>query len=503
MKFAIIFLVACMPAIAGTIRGRVLEDHTNTPIPIAGVKVIQMQTHKVLAELDSDRQGRFETQDLPPGEYRLEISRPNFLDTVVRLEVTQQATAVVARLIRMGAISGEVTDSQARPYPGAEVFAMPFSESSKPLPPYGSMTPGAYAPTDRRGRFRLYGLAPGRYFVAVTFGASTTAVGSYGSAVVNPAVGSGALYYPAGSPPQVFTVAGGEDFGNVNFTLGQKTTYTVSGKVELPEAKFRAWIALVPAAQPAMAGSVAQAADDGTFRIEGVQEGEYFLFASGSGSGRNMTGAVLSPHPKYARMNLSVAGRNVEGLMLALEEGKTATVSVAGGCAPNGVVELTAVEDWAAQISRKEVPFTRKSDTSTTEPIRDLAPARYSVKVPKLSENCYQANAPILDLTGTGSATATVQLAPTGSIKGKLNQQDATSEVLLAPVDGLGSLQILATGSTAEFVFPSLRPGRYRLLARRGEGQPKSSLKEGVLVEVKGGKVTDVEINLAAVEGAR
>jgi hypothetical protein len=57
-------------------------------------------------------------------------------------------------------------------------------------------------------------------------------VGSTGDTQAGPA-GSGVLYYPVGSPPRLFTVAGGEEHQDVDFSLFPDALFRVSGKIDL------------------------------------------------------------------------------------------------------------------------------------------------------------------------------------------------------------------------------------------------------------------------------
>jgi hypothetical protein len=165
------------------------------------VRVIEVSTHTVIADLDTDRQGKFQAPPLQPSEYRLEISRPNCLDTTVEVQLSASGRTVTARLRRRVAFSGQVTDSQGQPIAGAFVFALPKPAGGTPAPPYGNMSNGSSAPTYPQGRYRLYGLPPGQYVLAVSYGASTMAVGQSGDASVKPGIGSIAVYYPGAGQP--------------------------------------------------------------------------------------------------------------------------------------------------------------------------------------------------------------------------------------------------------------------------------------------------------------
>ena len=83
---------------------------------------------------------------------------------------------------------------------------------------------------DSRGQYRLHGLAPGEYAVAVSYGASTATFGSHGGAVVRPGIGSGVQFYPSNQRPQFFTVSGGEQYRNIDFVVAPAALHSLNGR---------------------------------------------------------------------------------------------------------------------------------------------------------------------------------------------------------------------------------------------------------------------------------
>src|SRR5438067_13002971 len=129
MTTSALLVFTILPAIASAqvLEGIVIEDHTNAPVSLAEVRVVQASTLNVIAELETNGQGRFRSPILAPGEYRLEVSRPNFLKTVLRVAITDAPLTVTGRLVRCAAIAGQVTDRQGNSGSGADVFALPQS----------------------------------------------------------------------------------------------------------------------------------------------------------------------------------------------------------------------------------------------------------------------------------------------------------------------------------------------------------------------------------------
>src|SRR5258708_9081803 len=119
------------------------------------------------------------------------------------------------------------------------VVAMPKPTGGLPLRP--DYSAGHFATADARGNYRIHTLPPGQYAVAVSYGASTFAVGSSGSAATAPGLGSGFLFYPDNAPPQFLNISAGEQRRNLNFAIQTSARHALSGKVDLPTARANSW----------------------------------------------------------------------------------------------------------------------------------------------------------------------------------------------------------------------------------------------------------------------
>ena len=505
MKCALLFvwLGISSAALAATVSGRVVEDHSNSPLALAEIRVVRIQPHTVVVELDTDPQGRFQSPELPPAKYRLEIAKPNYVSTVINFEIRAGQAGpneLTGRLIHNAAFTGMIRDRAGSPVAGVMVFALPKNGPGGPTPPAGNFRGGNQATSDERGNFRLFGIAPGHYMIAASYGASTVAMGQTGEAKAAAGAGSGVMFYPSTAQPQVYTVAGGEDFSNLIFTLGQTALFTVSGSVEAPPKPDQIWLALAPSSQPAIASVVTVAKADGAFEFNGVAPGEYQLFAAGPSRGRNSQGAMLEAKPRFARRELSVSGQNVEGLSIQLQPGKEATVGIHSdpACSAAAKLTLVALEDWAAIIGR-----TVDAGPGKDLKLENLAPARYDVQA--TSDGCYQSTHAVLDLTAASTEPTIINLASLGSIRGKLKVPGPSAvEIVLSPIaftDEKDPLRIELAGPDSRFEFSDVRPGAYRLAARQA-GRPAvssmaTSLPGSVAVDVRGGPATEIELGIS------
>jgi len=486
---------------ADTLQGRVVEDHSGNPLASAEIKVRQVGAPQLAADLETDATGRFSAERLPAGKYRIEASKPNYAGTT--LEISKLSTGLQIRLVRLGAIAGEVLDAQGKPILGAHVYAIPKPSGVGPLKPFDAATISTRV--SDRGLYRLHNLAPGEYVLAVTYGASTSIFGSTGGASVRPGLGSGILFYPSNTKPQTFAIAGGEDYRNTNFTILVGALFTVSGKVELPDPKTRYWLALMSEEQPTLANAVAETKEDGSFKFEGVAAGSYSLVASGPMGGYGGKG-IFRGEPLFARTQVSVGGSNVEGVALSLRKGRSLSflLTAAGGqkpdpqCPATAHLDLITLEDWATRLE-----MSGEIDFSKEKMLDGLGPARFQAELTGLGDSCYQVAPVVVDLSsGNLEGPVRIPIAAGGTIQGKLTGAIMASEFAIALVPGdataaAQSVRVAFPDAAGRFSFASLRPGVYRIAAQRANDSKLrwvSDRSRMLEVQVTAGSATVLEL---------
>ena len=158
------------PAGTAIVRGTVTDGVTGLPIPRAAIDLLRNSMEPFPATTDAA--GRFERRDLPAGTYRVHVSKAGYLEsgTLARAEHKSETTVDVAEgatverlaltLVRGAAIEGRVVDEHGDPVPHASVSPVPLRGSA------GHVEAGQ-SQTDDRGRFRVFGLAPGSYGLKV------------------------------------------------------------------------------------------------------------------------------------------------------------------------------------------------------------------------------------------------------------------------------------------------------------------------------------------------
>jgi len=504
MRFVLAALLTFLSitAAAETLQGVVVEDHTSNPLPSVEVRVYRTGVRQLAADLETDEAGRFLAEGLPAGDYRLEVSKPNFVNASVRLPALR--SGLVIRLVHCGVITGQVLDAQGQTVAGASVYAIPKPADGGALRPFDALSHGNYSQVNARGQYRLHSLAPGEYAVAVTYGSSTSLFGSSGGGAVRAGLGSGAQFFPNNARPQFFAVSGGEEY-HADFAVLPGSLFNLSGKMDLPAPQTRFWLALTTDEQPALATAVTDTKSDGTFRFEGIAPGSYRLTASGPVGGWGGKG-ILRDAPFFGRTQVGVGGANVDGVAIAVQKGRPVSFilrsdpqSAAGACPSTAHLTLRATEDWATQIDRDAEINTQKEQT-----IDQVAPARFQMVLSGLGETCYQPGGTILDLsTEFDGKPVAVPVAAAGSIRGKLIGTSRPGDFAVALVSGDPSapaqpVQVIFPDPDGRFSFGRLRPGVYRIAAQpTGSGSKTrwvSDRSRMIEIRIAGGSPTEMEL---------
>jgi hypothetical protein len=489
----LLVLLCASAAWAQVFSGQVLEDHSGTALPSAIVRVARVGERYLAAELETDREGRFQAAGLAPGEYRLEIQRTGYASTKLAATLTASGTSVVARLIKRGIIAGHVRDQQGQPIPGAVVFALPKLKGTAPLRPPGRSTLNATA--DASGEYRIRNLPPGDYIAVTSYGASTRAMGSSGMPGTPAKLGSGFAAYPTNSRPDTLTITSGEELRNIDFTVLARPIFNVSGKVDpKPENAFFI-LGLIDPQQPGLAVAIAESAADGTFKFTGVPEGNYRLVAATTARARNGFGFLLPEKPIFGATRVNIAAQDVTGLVVAPDAERTVTFNLknSSGCPPAAQLELASLEDWGSQL-------TRTASLKAGEPtvVTGLAPARYALSTPVAGATCYLESERTLDLgEAAPPGPLDVVYSPAATLRGKLDSGTRPASgfrIALAAGADASTFDLATPDAQGRFAFPNLVPGRYRIAAFvAGARVEFSKMTE---FEVRGG--SNAEIDLAA-----
>ncbi len=279
------------PAATGVLRGRVVAMNSDTPLRGAEVSaflgrqlaVIAMAGGQRTAVTDDD--GRFDFGQVPPGEWTLTVTKTGFVpwrpgqrrpyEQPAPLQVVAgRVTAATIAVPRGGAIAGRVYDEFTEPISDVRVtvYRARMRDGRRTLDAVGTSDQ-----TDDTGAFRIYGLAPGDYYVAASL--RTAPAGSVVDSTYAP------TYYPGtgnlAEAQRIRLDLAAE--AHVDFQLLPVRRVRLSGVVAgAGGGAARAFLNLVSDDSelgiPIGIGGATR--DDGSFTLPDVPPGSYTLYAS-------------------------------------------------------------------------------------------------------------------------------------------------------------------------------------------------------------------------------
>jgi hypothetical protein len=304
-----------------SIRGLVRSADTNSPVRRAQVRATSPETRSArLGTTDGD--GRFELKDLPAGRWTISAAKGGFVtqqfgqrhpfEAVEPIDLAegQRFTANFA-LSRGSVITGRVSDEFGDPITGARVQVL----RSQVQQGRRRLTPSANgAQTDDTGSFRIFGLAPGEYYVAASLQAAPADTSDN-------AVSYAPTYFPGTgnvADAQRIALTLGTEQAGINFVLQPVRAVRVSGTVvDSNGAPAQAMLTLTPAGfgdeGGLQMGNPSRVLPDGTFTVLNVVPGDYILTATGRASNNTTPEVALTP--------LTVGNEDLAGVSVATSKG--------------------------------------------------------------------------------------------------------------------------------------------------------------------------------------
>ena len=447
--------------------------------------------------ITTDNAGRFEVRDLTPGQWTVKASKAGYITQAfgqrhpleqpetVTLENGQRFVADLV-LMRGGAIGGRVVDEYGDPVFGARVQVL-RSKMVRGLRQLA--TAGTPDDTDDRGAFRIFGLPPGDYYVAV--GLRLLEDNS------SRRMANVATYYPGtqniGQAQRITLGAGDDQSGIVIATGTGATGVSVSGRVlTAAGAPGRgAMMSLLNAddfgADAARRGIIFDADQTGRFTAENVPPGNYVVdvqVPTGNGPGA----------AEHALLPLGVGSENVSDVLVVTRQplritGVVVTDDDARGPIPAELpfsITLENVDGSRSSSFEGAMAPLRPTGTGrpTSQTITFIALGRVTLNVTDLPEgwmvkaielNGNDVSDSVIDLNAYG-ATASVRIVLTNrsaEVSGAitLRGEPTQASVVVFPDDPgrwtYPSRYVRAIRSDREgrFRIASLPPARYRAVA--------------------------------------
>jgi hypothetical protein len=314
------------------IKGQVLAAGSGAPVRRAQVRAMSMEGRGG-GVTNTDAEGHYEIKELPAGRYTISAMKGGFVQglfgqrrpgdpgTPLDLSDGQAAEKVNFVLSRGSVIAGRVVDDGGEPVSGTQVAAMryQFMAGSRRLVPGGGE--GSTDRTDDQGNFRLFGLAPGDYYISASNRMNQMMMPGMNSTETE---GYAPTYYP-GTPniseASRVTVKAGQEMTGANFALIVARMARVRGRVinSRGEAVSGAMLMMVPDEPmmgPMMNMNNAMVGGDGTFQFANVPPGRYNLQVRPNG--------MPSASSEFATMKVVVGNDDIDNVIVSTSVGATA-----------------------------------------------------------------------------------------------------------------------------------------------------------------------------------
>ena len=508
-----LLIVASLPAYAqrttGSISGLVVAEDgqpmSRVPVMIiAGGQNVMKTAFSSSGRQMTDSEGRFQADGLESAAYQITVNAPGYVmphgDAPDKLPVYRLGDTPTIVMRKGGVITGRVTDAAGRPLTGlivaAELADGSFGLAAQTLSLQMTSMNQMPRTTDDRGRFRLYGLLPGRYVVMAN-PSTPTMMMTDGS---NPFRAQPPTYHPAATrdAATIVNVVGGSETGGIDIRFRGGAGYAVSGKLKgllAGEGMISnlATIQLKAANADAILATtviVPMLSSDG-FAFYGIPNGEYELIAQQ---------LVLKDQStqRSAPMRVTVNNADVTNLSVTLSamatiNGKLVlTQPAASACKDARASELDEV---TLRIER--APVTKKSPALRLllgEVAQGFADENHAFRftglaagtfwlTPDLPSPHWYMKALAADKPAVVSATSgialkageklsslTLTLATDGAqLQGRVIATDKVRQVFLVPAEAAAAVDRFAETVSANdgaFAFASLAPGKYWLVTR-------------------------------------
>jgi Carboxypeptidase regulatory-like domain len=504
LLLSVLLLLGSVQQQAGrnAIEGQVIRADSDTPAPIAQVRVVLARTqvaqtptgprYSEVAVTRTDSAGLFRLEGIPAGSYLLLANAEGFVTGQYGQRAANRpgapltvpdgglASPIVFKLTPTATITGIVRDFDNEPMADVTVQVSKIGYS-----PDGqrTLTPASSTTTDDRGVFRLYWVTPDEYVVS----ASLPVVVAGGRLQVrNPSLppaksGYSATYYPGVtdvSRALSVKVQPGQTLDGITFHLVASPTRNLSGTVTDSRTgnPVRAVLQLISAVRGA--GTIArtsQSNETGKYEFRGVPAGSYSVIA-----------VQLPDEAALGVGTVDLQDKDVSGFNLSLKvlgSLRGRIVVEGGGALPN----LTRVNiGFVPPAGAPPLPGGNNGGPITADGAFEITsvlsgtfelrangiPPEYFVKSARLGGT----DAWNVPVTVSGSTSDTLEIVLStgvGSVRGTVADAKgvplASSYVVLIPESRLrGKFAYYKTATTDQngnFTLRGIPPGEYTLFA--------------------------------------
>jgi len=478
-----------------TLSGMVVGKADGAPLKGATVHlwaegVGRESEHTIAAKSGAD--GRFLLKNVPAGKYHLKVSRNGYSDVeygqhkpsdpgaIVNLQPGQNMSDLLFKMSRAGVISGRIFDEDGEPMANLMVDALKYSYRDGRQ----ELTPVTEAQSNDLGEFRLFGLAPGRYYVSAEQMGWDHMVGEkeFSGAGNANEKGYARVYYPSALEPDKaspLTVKEGEEIPSIDFLMKEIQVYRIRGKVTNLVSKHATrgmQVLVLPRKQQtnSFGFSTNNAVKaDGSFELPEVAPGEYTVLAM-----------VFDEDKMYStQQDLDVISSDVDGLVLSVNTGVTIPGRINWEGKPSvgtdeGLVSLRSTVQTRFSIGRRQA----RIEEGWQFTLKEVPDGTFRVHVSGLSEDCYikevrfgETVLPDVELrVRGGSANLEITVSSRGArVQGQVLSQDdlpvvGAWVVVIPDEEKRKFLRLYKSGLTDQyghFEIRGLAPGKYKVFS--------------------------------------
>ncbi|MBS1827544.1 MAG: carboxypeptidase regulatory-like domain-containing protein [Acidobacteria bacterium] len=455
----------------------------------------------------TNAEGKFSMKEVEPGQYRFYADKPGFVrtpygatpmnrqGTTVTLAKGQAMKDVEFRMQPHAVITGRVLDEDGDPVQYAQVQLMSYRtmQGKRQLMPSGG------ASTNDLGEYRMFGISPGRYYMAVTHrGSFMMASGVDRSAAQAPDEGFPTTYYPGTvdlTGATQLNIGVGAMLQGVDVPMRKVRTFRLKGRVVgMPSGARGGEVSAVTKGVSEMMmysmgrNSTAWRPPSGDFEMRGLRPGTYVVSAMFWEGPQNQLAG---------QETVEIGERDVEGVTIRLGAG----VEVSGSVRVDSDVAVTAKLEEInimlnpVQPAMRPTPTFSKVQQDGAFRMTNAIPDSYNLRIWGMPPEFYlksvrMGEVDVLEngLTVTGSAVAGMEVVVspkaaevTGTVVNKDGKMLPGAGVVLQPLFGksqrLGELlKVVTSDQNGSFRIRGVTPGEYRLYAFEADPSEVSDL---------------------------
>jgi len=314
------------------VSGLVVKSGDGTPLRKAIVRLSSIESDGKSSSARTEEDGRFVLDKIGPGRYRLTVTRHGYVtqeygqrrpsdpSAILALSPGQRMSDLIFKLIPAAVLRGHVQDEDGEPMPWVHItaFRLAYFNGKR------SASSEYEASTNDLGEYRLFDVAPGRYFIAANYEPGADFVNGrrtmMGDTSLNP--GYVVTYYPNTSDPgkaAAVSVKGGDEISSIDLILSPSHVVKVRGRAMnaiTGKPGTGISVSLWPR-ESQLEWEFQQLqtfgeAKDGSFEISNVPPGSYFAVAFWHSEGKSYR----------AQQPVDVGAADVDGIALTISAGQ-------------------------------------------------------------------------------------------------------------------------------------------------------------------------------------